>query len=335
MLETIQEFAAERLGAEDEDAVRRRHRAYVVGLAEAAAPHLHSAEERVASTRLAPDYANIRVAISHALAAGEPDDAARILGALYPFLISHGNLGEAREWVDATLAAGARLSSRGLAETLVAGGEIARFAGDFDRAIELKEKLASGPGELQRPNWAAATLADLCEIALDQGDLAQARGYADQAAAAGAGARVELCFAELALREGDLRSAESHCLAALDGLQEGAFNHACGLEILGETLRRSGDVVQAGRRFSAALRSFAELRDGGGIADCFEGLARLAASSSEVDRAGRLLGAAEALREQRGRRAVRSDVPTPEAPDAAREEGRAMDTDDAVAYALG
>jgi len=116
MLETIRMFAAERLEAPDGDAVRRRHRAYVVGRAQAAAPRLHTAEERVASAELAPDYANVRAAVSHALEAGEPDDAGRILGALYPFLISHGQLGEAGDWVDATLAARDRLSDRGLAE---------------------------------------------------------------------------------------------------------------------------------------------------------------------------------------------------------------------------
>ena len=48
---------------------------------------------------------------------------------------------------------------------------------DLDRAIELKEELAAvGRAiELQRPNWKAATLADLCEIALDQDDLPAAR----------------------------------------------------------------------------------------------------------------------------------------------------------------
>jgi predicted ATPase/class 3 adenylate cyclase len=335
MLETIREFAAERLESDEGAAVRRRHRAFVVALAEASAPHLHTADESVVSARLAPDYANVRVAVSHALAAGEPDDAGRILGALYPFLISHGHLTEALEWVDATLAARDRLSNRGLAEALVAGGEIARFAGDLDRAIELKEELASVRGELQRPNWRAATLADLCEIALDQGDLSRARRYADQAAAAGAGARVDLGFAELALREGDLRAAESHAVAALEGLEVGSFNHACGLEILGETVRRSGEPARARDVFSAGLRSFARLRDGGGIADCLDGLARVAVGSGDLERAGKLLGAAEALRERRGRRPVRADVQLPDAPDSARDEGRAMALDEAVAYALG
>ena len=334
MLETIREFAAEQLDPDEAANVRRRHRAYVVALSEASAHRLHTADEGATSSGLAPEYANVRAAVSYALAAQEPDDVGRILGGMYPFLISHGHLAEVREWAEAALEARG-LSERGRAEVLVGAGEIARFAGDLGRAIELKQELASVDEDLQRPNWKAATLADLAEIALDQGDYEEARRYAEQSAAAGAVARADLCFAELALRVGDLPAAESSGVAALAGLEEGAFNHACTLELLGETARRSGDAALARDRFAAGLRSFVALGDGGGVADCFEGLARLAAADGDGPRAGRLGGAAERLRETRGRRPIRADVPFPEVPAAARLEGRGMEPDEAVDYALG
>ena len=335
MLETVHAFAGELLDPGETETLRRQHRAYMVALAEASAQDLHNVSERARSARLAPDYANVRAAVTHALAAREPDDVGQILGALYPFLTSHGHLAEGREWTEAALAARDRLSARGLAETLMGGGELARFTGDLSRAIELKEELAAvGSDELQRPNWKAATLADLCEIALDQGDFAGARSYAEQSAAAGGGARVALCFAELALREGDLRSAETNGLAALAGLEEGAFNHATCLELLGETARRSGNDALADDRFRDALQSFAELSDGGGVADCLDGLSRLALAAGESERAGRLRGAAERLRETRGRREIRADLPFPDVPDSARDEGRALTFEQAVEYAL-
>ena len=135
---------------------------------------------------------------------------------------------------------------------------------------------------------------------MDLGDLEGARRYAEQSAAAGAGARAELCFAELALRLGDLAAAETRASAALTSLDDGSFNHACVLELLGEVARRSGDVPRARERFRDGLQSFVALGDGGGIADCLEGLARLAAADGDAYRAGRLLGAAERLRETRG-----------------------------------
>ncbi len=334
MLETIREYAWEQLEPRELDALRQRHRSYFVALAEASAPHMHDRHESATSARLAPDYANFRAAVSYALAADEPDDVGRILGAVYPFLISHGHLGEVREWTEAALAARDRLSDRGLAEVLVGGGEIARFAGDLERAVELKHELTAVHGELHRPSWRTATLADLCEIALDQGDLARARSYAEQCAAAGGGARAELCFAELALRAGDLRSAESHGLAARAELEPGAFNYACVLELLGEAARRAGNRALAHDRFCEALRAFATLGDGGGIADSLEGLSRLAAAAGDCERAGRLLGAGQRLRETRGRRPIRADLPAADVPDAALEEGRALTLEEAVDYAL-
>jgi predicted ATPase len=334
MLETIREFAAEQLDAREANAVRRQLRAHLVRLAEGSAEQLHTAREAGVSARLAPEYANVRAAVAYAFDAREPDDVGRVLGALYPFLISYGHLTEALEWSEAALAAREQLSSRGLAEALVAGGELARFAGDLGRAIELKEELAFVQSGVQRPNWKAATLADLSEIALDQGDLALARRYAEESAAAGAGARASLCFAELSLRLGDLAAAEASGLSALAGLEQGAFNHACGLEILGETARRSGDETRARDRFCAALETFADLSDGGGIADCLDGLARLTAAAGDATRAGRLLGAAQRFRETRARRPTRADIPLPDVPRSALDEGSAMRLEEAVDYAL-
>ncbi|MET1010460.1 MAG: adenylate/guanylate cyclase domain-containing protein [Gaiellaceae bacterium] len=335
MLETIRDYAAGRLEPDEAEALRGRLRAYFVAVGEASAETLHGAGEAAASARLAPDYPNVRAAVSFALAAGEPDDVGRLLGALYPFLISHGNLAEGREWAESALAERERLSPRGLAEALVGAGEILRFAGDLDRAVELKEELASVEGELQRPNWRAATLADLCEIALDQGDFAAARHYAERSKAAGGGARAALGFAELGLRLGDLDAAESRGQEALAGFDAGSFNHACTLEILGETARRAGDPELACDRFRDGLGEFVALADGGGMADCLEGLARLAADKGDAGRAGRLLGGAETLRETRGRRPIRADEHPPEVPEAAREEGRGLSLDEAVDDALG
>jgi predicted ATPase len=334
LLETIREFAGERLDPGEREKVQKLHRAFFVALAEASARELHTASESAVSARLAPDYPNVRAAVTYALAADEPDEVGRILGGLYPYLISHGQPAEALGWAEAALAARDRLSEPGLAEALVAGGELARFAGDLDRAIQLKEELATVEAELQRPNWRPATLADLCEIALDRRDYDAAREYAEQSAAAGGGARSALCFAELALQVGDLPSAESRGLEALAGLEEGSFNHACALEILGETARRAGREALARERFGQGLHSFARLNDGGGIADCLDGLARLAATAGDDERAGVLLGAAERLRELRGRRPIRTDLPPPSAPTAAREEGRLLTVEDGVDYAL-
>jgi tetratricopeptide (TPR) repeat protein len=333
MLETIREYAQETFGDAAAAIVRRRHRRYMVARAEASASRLHDAGESGESERLGLDHANIRDAVSHALECVEPDDAGRILGAIYPYLISRA-LSESREWADATLALRDHLSTTALAETLVAAGEIARFAGDLALAIELKEELVSVDADVRRPNWKAAVLVDLCEIALDQGDYRRAREYAERSAAEGGSARSSLGFAELALRLGDLEDAESRGNEALAGFEERSFNGACALEILGEVARRSGDATLARVRFSTALRWFAEIRDAGGTADCLDGLARLAAEAGEVERADALMRSAKRLREESGRRPMRTDVPLPTAPNQMSARTPVLGFDAAIEYAL-
>jgi hypothetical protein len=80
-------------------------------------------------------------------------------------------------------------------------------------------------------------------------------------------------------------------------------------------------------RFADGLVEFAAIRDGGGVADCLDGLARLAV---DAERAGRLHVAAKQIRTSRGRRPIRSDVPAPAVP----QEGPELTLDEAVAYAL-
>jgi predicted ATPase len=331
MLETIREYAAERLDDSGSDAMRARHRAYVVSLAESSALLLHDEREAAQSKRLELDLANIRAAVADALER-EPDDAGRILGAIYLFLISRA-LAESRDWAEATLAMRDQLSTSALAEALAGAGEIARFAGDLDRAIELKEELVATGVDIKRPNWKAAILVDLCEIALDQGDYRRARAYAERSAAEGGGARSALGFAELALRLGDLRDAEARGLEALDGFDEASFNGACALEILGEVARRAGDTERARAHFAKGLASFAGLRDAGGAADCLDGLARIASVRGDRERAIVLAHAALCLRGEAGRRPIRKDVEPVEL-DPLDDGNVALDLDAAVEYAL-
>jgi hypothetical protein len=332
----VHEYAAERLDPAGADEARRRLRAWVVRLAtEGAAAGLHTAAEAGLTALLLAEYGNIRAAVTAALVADEPDDVGWIVGALYPFLISSGNPAEAREWAEGALVARDGMSPRPLAEALVGASEIARFTGDLDRATELKLELVDYDGELLRPRWRAANLADLCEIALDRGDLPRAKAYLARSEEAGGGPRLFLCHSEIALREGDLETAEANARSALAAYDEGAFNHACSLEQLGEIARRGGDDVRAAELFRAGVRAFARINDGGGLADCFEGLARLAASAGDLDRAGRLEGAARRLRETRRRPAIRPGEPIPGVIEQARDAGRALDLDEAIAYALG
>ncbi|MGH3153299.1 MAG: ATP-binding protein, partial [Streptosporangiaceae bacterium] len=80
LLETIRQFAAERLaeaGDEAAAAAATAHCQYFLALAEAAAPHLEGPEQGRWFARLDADHANLRRATEHA--ASDPDGTARVL----------------------------------------------------------------------------------------------------------------------------------------------------------------------------------------------------------------------------------------------------------------
>jgi predicted ATPase/predicted Ser/Thr protein kinase len=344
MLQTIHEYAEERASeATDSAELRRRHRAWFVALAKEHGidvlnpdPNkLLSSKADAATMGVTADFANIRQAVAHALSSREPDDVAHIVTPLFSTLIVQGHVAEAREWVEAALAQRDDLSRPALAEILVGGGEIMRFAGHSTRAAELKlEALALVDEVREFAGWTPFVVADLCDIALENGDFELAREYAARSAATGGGIRAVASLAEVCLRAGDLESAQSHGRVALAGLDEGEINYAACLELLGEIARRRGDDAEAERRFSDGLRSHSALEDGGGVADCLDGLSRLAFKAGDAERAGRLRGASQNLRHAWGRLPSRTDIAWPRLPEDALLRGSAMSLREAVNYAL-
>jgi tetratricopeptide (TPR) repeat protein len=80
LLETIRQFAGERLVEHDEDeaaAVRARHCEHFIVLAETAAPHLTGPDQKRWLARLSADQSNLQRAIEHA--AGDPNGTSSVL----------------------------------------------------------------------------------------------------------------------------------------------------------------------------------------------------------------------------------------------------------------
>jgi predicted ATPase/class 3 adenylate cyclase len=79
LLETIRQFAAERLAEAGDEAAAARaaHCQYFLALAEAAGPHLEGPEQGRWFARLDADHANLRRAAEHA--ASDPEETARVL----------------------------------------------------------------------------------------------------------------------------------------------------------------------------------------------------------------------------------------------------------------
>ena len=105
MLEMIREYALDQLLASGQlPALRRRHAAYYLALAEQAAAKLRGAEQGTWLRRLKSDHDNLRAALEWGLQA-EPELALRLACALWRFWEMHSHFSMGRAWLRDTLAA--------------------------------------------------------------------------------------------------------------------------------------------------------------------------------------------------------------------------------------
>jgi predicted ATPase len=336
MLETIREFGAERLAeSSDEEDVVGLHAAYFLKLTESLAPSGYVVDAH-AVERLMPEQDNLRAAVGAALARGDVSFVARVVGRVWSLLLSTVYAHEAIQWSRLALERREQLSRRDLESVLVAGGELMRLTGDLDSAESLKLELVelARAGEVS-DSWRARTLADLSDIARDRDQLDKARFYAEQSVAEGGGIRAAASLGEVELRAGNLTSAArllDEAARGFEGVHD--FNHAFALEALGEVARREGHTRRATAYFADAARRFARLGDQASVGDCLDGFAALAAAEEDWERAAVLAGAAEQMRSDWGRPALRRERLIDDLPEPYRARGRTMTVDDALEYAV-
>jgi predicted ATPase/class 3 adenylate cyclase/DNA-binding CsgD family transcriptional regulator len=175
MLETIHEYARERLDESGEaDAIRARHAAYFLQLAETIEPRLTSAERVDWLERLEEEHDNLRAALAWSLAAPQrAETALRLGGALIWFWYFRGYLREGRAWLEQALAAAGDSAPPAVrARGLSASGALAYLQSDYPAARERLEaglRLWRGLGQLRGIGY---SLLFLSQVATRQGDRA-------------------------------------------------------------------------------------------------------------------------------------------------------------------
>jgi tetratricopeptide (TPR) repeat protein len=192
MLETIREYAGERLAESGEGEDRRRRHA--IRHARTAVELYPSLREYSAETLqiLREEQGNMRAALEFALQRDDVAVTCDLLYGLWFYWLTAGSGVEAAGWARRYLASPReRLSPLQRYTGDDAAGEILRFAGDPDTAAKLKRELvATGrayPDAVIHgyaiARSTAATLSDLAYIELEAGNLMGARACAEEALA--------------------------------------------------------------------------------------------------------------------------------------------------------
>ncbi len=308
MLDTIHEYAAERLAGDPAaSALRRRHAAYYRALAARAEPELRGAQQVHWLERLEEERDNLRAALAWTLAEGAGEDAVQMAAALWRFWYAHGRLSEGRRWLDSALARPITPAAR--AKGLRVAGALAGQQGDYDQAEALLQESLTLFRRLADAWNIANTLNSLGLLATDQADYARAEGYyqaslADRRALGDtAGIAISLNNGGVVARyQGRYAAATQAFRASLILRQQlgDSWGLANTLHNLAEVAQCAADYVQARTLYRESL---ALLRDLGNLplmVLCLEGLAQVAAHCDPPAQAARLFGAAEALRETLG-----------------------------------
>jgi predicted ATPase/class 3 adenylate cyclase len=344
MLETIREFANERLIASDvSGVVRERHARHFLELAERAAPHFEGAEVGAWIRRLAADEDNFRAALSWILDTGASAEALRLCVALTDYWHMRSQIEEGIRWFERALAVAGDVDAQARASALTASGTLLSFANRREDAIDrLRDSVAV---------W--RTTDDSSGLAEALRSLGSALGLDDP----GAAERVLSEALELSIGAGD-QNGERRVLHLLGEYRRDAGDYDEGARLLERSIAISsemGAVIHVGgsthsladleldrgnlRRAAALYRETLRIADDNGLhrhkVYCLGGLAAVAARSADVERASLLWRSAErAEREQQFRMLDLERARYERALEGIAASENALDLDEAVAAAL-
>jgi predicted ATPase/class 3 adenylate cyclase len=356
MLETIREYAAERLGASGEsEELRSRHAEHFLALAEEAEPHLRDDGEEWVE-RLEDDLDNFRTALDGIEASPDGQLDLRLTGALSRFWYLHTHLSEGRRRLEAALASDTRPTAA-RAKALAGASVMALQLGDWEAARRRAEEALELYRELEDPWGVAYSTMMIGNVLSEAGDLATARPFLETSMLAfrelGDEHYTGVAAANVAWVVGDLGDKDRERALLEENLERARALKNRRLEMyaidqLAMFARDDGRLPEAASMLREALRINHELGDRLELAINLGRLASVLALAGDADRAARLLASSEALTEQidantpwwaarrneETRTIIRSQVDE-EGFAAASEQGARLSFDEAVALALG
>jgi predicted ATPase/class 3 adenylate cyclase len=308
MLETIREYAADRLNDAAEDAAMwERHAAYFLAFAEAAEPELVRANQAEWLERLAADGPNITTALGWFLDQNRIEEGLRLSVAMRFFWLRRAPFGEGSRWLSAFLARPADdVSPRTRARAVAAAGSFNHWLGHLEKTESQYQEALGLFREAGDLIGEARLLRNLASVAIDLGELEKAdslltesRAVADRSGNPRSVADVVGLCGTLAFAQGDYNQASARLKEASDRFRAlgdiASLMDAAG--DAGYMTALTGDVVGAATFFGESLSLAVDLEARDRISWALLGAGNLAATQGDAARAVRLLAAAAAIQQ--------------------------------------
>ncbi len=287
MLETIREYALEKLDASGEKALTKRtHAAYCLVLAEEEATEQSGAEVAEWVERLGLEHDNFRAALEWLTETGNAEWGLRLGAALFRYWEMRENFAEGRDRLGKLLKLpGAAARTKARSRALFAAGVLAVEQGDYAATAALIGESLDIARQLYDKQGIAVCLNALAVNARDRGEVAVARSLFEESLVQWralndetAVARALSNLANVVKLQGDYvraRSlyAECHSIFRALGDRTGvawSMNHE------GDVARDQGDYAGARALYEQGLSIFRELDDRWGIAGTLADLGSLA-----------------------------------------------------------
>jgi len=308
MLETIREYALERLGGSgDAERIHQQHAAHYLALAEAAAPQLRGADQVAWLNRLTAEHNNLRAALRWFVACGEAGLSLRLGAALARFWDRRGHLSEGRRWLEGSLGDSTEVPAAVRAPALLGAALLAYDQGDYARAMAMGQESLTLSRALEDSRGIANAFGFLGFATRVQGDYRQAPVLLEDGLARyqALGMRVEIAdllttLAYAAWDQGDYGQAQSYFAESLAifGEQGDKWGAACALPGLGYVAHEQGDNERATAIGQESLALFRELEDPQGIAFVLLFLGHVALAQEDAAQAVAVLAESLALERQ-------------------------------------
>ena len=319
MLETVREYALERLAQAGElDETRRRHAGYYAGFAERASEQLDGREQLAALDRLEAEHDNLRAALGWSLETGAADPGRdgeraviglRLVQALTSFWYQHGHAAEGRRWLQRAMGPASAASGEPLARVAHGLGMMLTQQGELEAALPLFERSLAIWRQLGDPDQQAKELNSLGITHGDAGHLDTARSMLEESIAIsreiGRDLRLATALTNLGIMEtnaGNLDRATQVLTEALalDRKQGDLLGVAMDRHALTRVSLRAGRPREARDLLSATFEFVVSAGNADILATTVELSACVVAELGEGLRAARLAGAAETVRRRAG-----------------------------------